>query len=171
MIVFDANVAVKTYVVEAGPKAATELLSGPSTFLAPELIRMEVCGALCRRVRLGQLTPQEAKIRTSHWLSQLQHGLVRLVPHQELLQDGIELSCKLKHAKPPAPARQELPLASSNLRTDEVASGRSTRAFRQTLSRGTPTPAQRSPLSEAATGSSNRQHTAWPTDPTSFAGQ
>ncbi len=37
MIVLDANVVVKTYMVEAGSDAATELLSGPSRLLAPNL--------------------------------------------------------------------------------------------------------------------------------------
>jgi predicted nucleic acid-binding protein len=97
MIVLDANVAVKTYMVEAGSDAATELLSGPSKFLAPELIRMEVCGALCRRVRRGELIADEAKKRSSHWIKELEEGLVALIPDSELLVDAIDFSVKLKH--------------------------------------------------------------------------
>jgi predicted nucleic acid-binding protein len=98
MIVLDANVAVKTYMVEAGSDAATELLAGPSKFLAPELIRLEVCGALCRRVRQGELAADEAKKRSNHWIKQLEGGLVALIPDGELLLDALDFSVKLKHA-------------------------------------------------------------------------
>ena len=97
MIVVDANVAVKTYMVEAGSDAATKLLSGPSRLLAPELIRQEVCGALCRRVRQGELEPEDAEARCKHWLALLEKGIITLTPDQELLPQAIGLSTKLKH--------------------------------------------------------------------------
>ena len=97
MIVLDASVAVKTYLEETGAEAATELLAGPTKLLAPELIRLEVAGALCRRVRRGELEPGEAEIRCRHWLAELDNGLFTLPPDRDLLPEAIALSTKLKH--------------------------------------------------------------------------
>jgi predicted nucleic acid-binding protein len=97
MMVLDASVAVKAYLEETGAEAATELLAGPAKLLAPELIRMEVAGALCRRVRRGELEPGEAEDRCQHWLAELDKGLFRLTPDRELLPEAIALSTKLKH--------------------------------------------------------------------------
>ena len=63
MIVLDASVAVKTYLEEAGGEAATELLAGTEKLLAPELIRVEVAGAWCRRRRTGELEAAEVERR------------------------------------------------------------------------------------------------------------
>lgn len=97
MMVLDASVAVKTYLEEAGTEAATELLTGTTKLLAPELIRLEVAGALCRRVRLGELEPGEAEVRCQHWLAQLDKGLLTLTPDRDLLPEAVALSTKLKH--------------------------------------------------------------------------
>ena len=61
-----------------GADAATELLAGPVKLLAPELIRLEVAGALCRRVRQGELQAGEAEERCQHWLAELDKGLFTL---------------------------------------------------------------------------------------------
>src|ERR1700732_2858091 len=97
MMVVDASVAVKTYLEEVGADAATELLAGSTKLLAPELIRLEVAGALCRRVRKGELQPDEAEIRCQHWLAELDKGLFTLTPDRELLPEAIALSTKLTH--------------------------------------------------------------------------
>jgi predicted nucleic acid-binding protein len=97
MMVLDANVAVKTYLEEAGAEAATDLLTGPTKLLAPELIRLEVAGALCRRVRMGELQPGEAEERCQHWLAELDKGLFAMTPDRELLPEAIALSTKLNH--------------------------------------------------------------------------
>jgi predicted nucleic acid-binding protein len=97
MMVLDANVAVKPYLEEAGAEAATELLAGPTKLLAPELIRLEVAGALCRRMRRGELRPEEAETRCRHWLAELDKGLFTLTPDRDLLPEAIALSTKLKH--------------------------------------------------------------------------
>src|ERR1700676_5497479 len=100
MIVVDASVAVKPYLEEIGADAATELLAGPTKLLAPELIRLEVAGALCRRVRNGELQPDDAELRSQHWLAELDKGLFALTPDRDLLPEAIALSTKLKHALP-----------------------------------------------------------------------
>jgi predicted nucleic acid-binding protein len=100
MIVLDASVAAKTYLEEAGTDAATELIAGSTKLLAPELIRMEVAGALCRRVRRGELQADEAEVRSQHWLAELDKGLFTLTPDRELLPEAVALSTKLKHPLP-----------------------------------------------------------------------
>src|SRR5258707_10397947 len=100
MMVLDANVAVKPYLEEAGADAATELLAGPMKLMAPELIRLEVAGALCRRVRNGELDSGDAEARCQHWLSELHKGLFTLTPDRDLLPEAIALSTKLKHPLP-----------------------------------------------------------------------
>jgi predicted nucleic acid-binding protein len=97
MIVLDASVAVKPYLEEAGAEAATELLAGTEKLLAPELIRLEVAGALCRRVRRGELDAGEAELRCQHWRSQLDKGLFTLTPDRDLLPEAVALATKLKH--------------------------------------------------------------------------
>ena len=97
MIVLDASVAVKPYLEEAGAEAATELLAGQEKLLAPELIRLEVAGALCRRVRQGELEAGEAEVRSQHWLAELDKGLFTLTPDRDLLPEAIALATKLKH--------------------------------------------------------------------------
>ncbi len=100
MMVLDASVAVKPYLEEAGAEAATELLAGPGKLLAPELIRLEVASALCRRVRRGELEAGEAELRCQHWLAELDKGLFTLTPDRDLLPEAIALSTKLKHPLP-----------------------------------------------------------------------
>src|SRR5271157_1871047 len=97
MMVVDASVAVKVYLEEAGAEAATELLAGTTRLLAPELIRLEVAGAMCRRVRKGELEPGEAESRCQHWFAVLDKGLFKLTPDRELLPEAVALSTKLKH--------------------------------------------------------------------------
>jgi predicted nucleic acid-binding protein len=98
MIVVDANVAVKAYIEEAGSEAASELLTGTTRLLGPELIRVEVAGAICRRVRRRELEPAEAEARCQHWLAELDKGLFNLSSDRELLPEAIALSTKLKHS-------------------------------------------------------------------------
>jgi predicted nucleic acid-binding protein len=97
MIVVDASVAIKPYLEEAGADAATELLTGTAKLLAPELIRLEVPGAICRRVRKGELEPGEAEVRSQHWLKELDKGLFALTPDRDLMPEAIALATKLKH--------------------------------------------------------------------------
>jgi predicted nucleic acid-binding protein len=97
MMVLDASVVVKTYIEEAGAEEATELLAGPVKLLAPELIRLEVAGALCRRVRKGELEAGDAEKRCQHWLAELDKGLFALTPDRELLPEAVALATKLKH--------------------------------------------------------------------------
>jgi predicted nucleic acid-binding protein len=97
MIVLDASVAAKVYIDEAGSDEAIALVTGKARLAAPELIRMEVTAALCRRVRKEELAAAQAKLRCQHWLDRLHAGLFRLTPDEELLIDAIDLACQIKH--------------------------------------------------------------------------
>jgi predicted nucleic acid-binding protein len=98
MIVLDASVAAKAYLEEAGSDEAIAVLACEEKLLAPELIRVEVCAALCRRVRRGELEAAEARIRCEHWIGRLQKGLFALTPDRDLLLDAVQLATELKHA-------------------------------------------------------------------------
>ncbi len=97
MIVLDASVVVKTYLAEDGSEAAAALVTGPARLVAPELIRLEVAAAFCRRVRRWELDPAEARVRADHWLGQLRRGLFTLTPDRDLLPDATELALELRH--------------------------------------------------------------------------
>jgi predicted nucleic acid-binding protein len=98
MIVLDASVAAKAYLEEMGSDEAIAVLACEEKLLAPELIRVEVCAALCRRVRRSELEAQEARVRCDHWLGRLRTGLISLTPDLDLMADAIELATELKHA-------------------------------------------------------------------------
>jgi predicted nucleic acid-binding protein len=97
MIAVDANVVVKAYIEEAGSEAAVALMTGEERLVAPELIRLEVAAALCRRVRNREMSPEEARTRCGHWLEQLRRGVVALTPDVDLLGEAITLSLKIRH--------------------------------------------------------------------------
>lgn len=97
MIVVDASVAAKWYLPEVGSDAALELLGGPHMLSAPDLIRLEVLGALARRVCTGEATHDETRSRCQHWLRHLHTGGISLVPEHEILNDALGLSLSIPH--------------------------------------------------------------------------
>jgi predicted nucleic acid-binding protein len=111
MIVLDASVAVKAYLTEDGTEEATALMVEKTQLFAPELIRVEVTAALCRRVRLGQLDPVDAQVRIDHWLARLGEGLLSLTPDHEAIAEAAALAIALRH-----PVQDCLYLAVARLR-------------------------------------------------------
>ncbi len=57
--VIDASVALKWFIREAGSNEASELLTGPHTLIAPDLILAEVANAGWQAVRSGSMTPAQ----------------------------------------------------------------------------------------------------------------
>jgi predicted nucleic acid-binding protein len=100
MIVVDACVAAKWLLPEPGQAEADALLRDSSALLAPTLIRLEVAGAVTRRVRLGTMPPEEARERYRNWLGLLGDGALVLMPDEELLDQAVELSIHLNHNLP-----------------------------------------------------------------------
>ncbi|MFL6463304.1 MAG: type II toxin-antitoxin system VapC family toxin [Bryobacteraceae bacterium] len=68
MTVVDASVAVKWFFPEEGTEAAQKLLSNSNELTAPALIRIEVTAALTRKVRLGEILPEEAEAACRLWV-------------------------------------------------------------------------------------------------------
>jgi predicted nucleic acid-binding protein len=98
MIAVDANVAAKWYLPEADSAHALVLLRNPRQLIAPSLIKMEVCAAITRRVRLKEITAAEAKQRCQDWLTDLSQDAVQLIPEENILLHAIELSGKVRHS-------------------------------------------------------------------------
>jgi predicted nucleic acid-binding protein len=97
MIVVDASVLAKCFLPEEGSDAALALLEGPTHLTAPALIRVEVAAAICRPVRAGKLTEDEAKAKCRSWFDLLTTDVIDLIDDQELLADAVHLSATLKH--------------------------------------------------------------------------
>jgi predicted nucleic acid-binding protein len=97
VIVLDASVVAKVYLEEIGSEEASAVLVSGQKLLAPDLIRVEVCAALCRRVRRGEIDAEEAQRRCKHWLERLNKGLFTLTADRELMLDAVQLSIELEH--------------------------------------------------------------------------
>ncbi|HEX3150777.1 MAG TPA: type II toxin-antitoxin system VapC family toxin [Gemmataceae bacterium] len=97
MIVIDVSVIVKCYVPEAGSDKAIKLIAGFEKLVAPELIRVEVSAALCRKAREGQIHANDAALCCDKWRKHLADEVVLTVPNQELLAAAERLALELKH--------------------------------------------------------------------------
>ena len=98
MIVVDANVAIKWFLREPGSDAALELLSGVEQLVAPDLIEIEVPGALTRSFRQGYITEAIARERCSAWADRLSDGAITLLSSQSLLSEATTLSLEIRHS-------------------------------------------------------------------------
>jgi predicted nucleic acid-binding protein len=97
LIVVDASAAVKWFLPEAGSEEAERLLTGSRKLLAPDLIRIEVAGALVRRVRLGELTVEQARLLVAAWVRAITASAVTLVPAEDDMEQAVELALRLGH--------------------------------------------------------------------------
>jgi predicted nucleic acid-binding protein len=88
MLVLDASVVAKWFFPEEHSSESRRLLAGRNTLVVPELIWSEVGNIAWKRVRLGEITPDEAM--------QLVADLIRMpleaVPTQGLLPPALELA-------------------------------------------------------------------------------
>lgn len=97
MMVVDANVAAKWVLDEPDSNLAHHLFVGIDTLLAPQLIRVEVAGAITRAHRIGNMTEQQARQALAAWYDILDSGRLSLIPDEELLSSAIELALSAKH--------------------------------------------------------------------------
>jgi predicted nucleic acid-binding protein len=97
LIVVDASTAVKWFLPEAGSEEAERLLTGSRKLLAPDLIRIEVAGALVRRVCLGELTVEQARLLVAAWLRAITASAVTPVPAEDDMEQAVELALRLGH--------------------------------------------------------------------------
>lgn len=97
MIIVDASVAAKWFLPEAGSDEAQRLLAGSEKLVAPSLIRIEVFGAITRKVRNRELTVKEARSACELWSRALSKGALSLIPDERHLQRAIELAWEIRH--------------------------------------------------------------------------
>ncbi len=92
-LVVDASVACKWFVEEAGSAAAAVLLEGGESLVAPDLVVAEVCNALWRKLRAGEIAAEQAEAGVE--------GLAGLfddlVPSGRLAVDAFAIAKALRH--------------------------------------------------------------------------
>ena len=97
MIVLDACIAAKWYLHEPGSEEAAALLTSSPVLIAPELIRVEVTGAILRRFREGLLSLDRAREACDLWDADLAGGAIRLVPDAKLLAAARAIALQIRH--------------------------------------------------------------------------
>lgn len=96
MIVVDASVAVKWLIAEEGAGAARELLASSELLFVPSVARVEVVGAILRKLRDGILDENEAKGCIGLW-NELLAESVRVIPFDELLNQAVRIAMLCSH--------------------------------------------------------------------------
>ena len=92
--VVDANVAVKWAVKEALHEEARHVLGLSNSLTAPDLISAEICNVVRRKVRLGEIGPEQGRevIRFAHLVVREPY------PCRALAEPAYELALQLDHA-------------------------------------------------------------------------
>lgn len=98
MIVVDASVAVKWILPEFGSPRAEVIMEADDLLAAPDILRIEVAGAVVRRVRTVGMPPDEARALVVSWTRALDRNVVALVPSVPLLDDASQLAIEMRHA-------------------------------------------------------------------------
>ena len=91
-VVIDASVAVKWVVPEIASEEALRL-RGRSTFFAPELLTIECTNILWKKVRLGELTVEEALLSCGI----LAMSDIDFVPMAALMEESLRLAITYNH--------------------------------------------------------------------------
>ena len=92
-VVIDASVAIKWVVDEADSDAAVAVLEGCS-LASPDLLIAECANILRKKVRRGELRPEEAITAARI----LQQGDIEILPTRHLLDAATRLAIDLDHA-------------------------------------------------------------------------
>jgi predicted nucleic acid-binding protein len=90
-VVVDASVAVTWYVPEDGSEAAADILASGDALIAPDLLGPELGNVLWKKVRRGELTPDEAAEIAAAFVS---HSPVRLQPSAPLLGAALDIAVR-----------------------------------------------------------------------------
>jgi predicted nucleic acid-binding protein len=93
MLVVDASVAVKWFLVEAGDREALALLTGDEPLIAPDLVVAEVVNAVWKWLLRGAIDTSQA--------TDVPHALVRILaelrPLAPLAPRALEIATELRH--------------------------------------------------------------------------
>lgn len=93
MVVIDASIAAKWYLLESGREAARVLLLSGEPLIAPELIIAEVMNVLWKKVRIGQIAPNQVSLS----LKSLIGAFAQLAPSVPLANPAAEIALLLDH--------------------------------------------------------------------------
>lgn len=100
LIVVDASVTVKWVLAEPDGALAEGLLSGGDKLHAPDLLTIEVAGAIARAFRNGRVDEAEVAAALDAWSDKLHDSSLELVPNDLCLRRSVEISCALPHPLP-----------------------------------------------------------------------
>jgi len=98
MIVVDATVATKWYLVEPGSDRAEALAASGEEFCEPAILRLEVLSAISQRYRTGGIAAADAESLLVQWLEDLESRVVTLWPEDADLESALRLSLRIRHA-------------------------------------------------------------------------
>jgi predicted nucleic acid-binding protein len=90
-IVIDASVAVKWVISETGSEPAAALLD--QDLMAPVLWLAEAANALWRRMRIGEITAEQAAAR----LAELLEAPVASLPIEPFVEEALRLAAQIGH--------------------------------------------------------------------------
>jgi predicted nucleic acid-binding protein len=93
VLVVDANVAVKWFVMQPGSAGALVIAKGDQELIAPALLLLEVANAFWRSVRAGFMKAEEA----CEGLSLVPARFAKLCPASELAGEAMHLAIQLRH--------------------------------------------------------------------------
>jgi predicted nucleic acid-binding protein len=93
VIVVDASVALKWFLVENGSDEALRLAGSGRSLAAPDLIIAEVCNGLWKSARLGRLTSEQVSLAAAN----LPDFLSRLAPGRLLAERAVKIADDLGH--------------------------------------------------------------------------
>lgn len=97
LTVVDASVAVKWTLAEPDGALAERLLTGGGELRAPDLLTIEVAGAIARAFRNGRIDEAEVAAALDAWSDKLRDRSLELVPNDLCLRRAVEISCALRH--------------------------------------------------------------------------
>ncbi len=96
MLVVDASVAVKWFIVEEFHSEAVGLLGADAPLMAPRVIEVEVASVIIARARRGEIPPDHAQKLVRHWLEDvLRSAAFHQVDNATLLPEAARLALRL----------------------------------------------------------------------------
>jgi predicted nucleic acid-binding protein len=98
LIVVDASVAVKWILSEPGSEEALAILDGVVSLAAPDLIQVEVAGAIARQGRDQRLSTDSANLAYAAWTRLLEHEAIVLRPTDALVDRAFEMAVVTGHS-------------------------------------------------------------------------
>src|SRR5690349_5174021 len=98
VIVLDANVLVKLFIDDPLSDRAETVVADHSLILAPELVQIEVAGAITRKVRQDKLSRAAGEEKLRLWHEFVHLGNLRLTANGEIQDAAEHFSLELRHS-------------------------------------------------------------------------